>query len=664
MPARTSTTNRAGRTSRVLLLVPILLLFPHLPLAAQADSPSPRAIMGLPDDAAKVMQLSDLCFAYRTVDKDSAELFGQAALRLARKLGFAKGEAQAYNDLAILRIDRSSYAEADSLLHASLALRRQMGDSAGMAAVHNKLGIIYQAQFMLDEALKEDLSALAIYERIGPKAHEATLLNNIGVLQFNLGRLKAALATHQRAVSIRSEVGDSIGVAASLGNMANVEMQMGDTVTAIGHYRQAVSYFRAKGLISELAIQLHNLATLELAMGDVGGAARDHAEALRLRQELGEPKSIASSLIGLGGTRLVQGRMRAAADLLHQGLSLARATNSRSEEMQALLDLAQLHALLDHGDSVFLFHQAYSALKDSVFNADMSQRLAMAETRFEAEKKEREILGQRAAIAELEHESEHRLLWLVTALGGLALVVLGSLLLMQVQRRRAKARRDAAIIREREAGLQGVLEATEKERERIARELHDGIGQQVAGLKFRLEEIGRKASDDQPVAAGSISEALSITGEVGREVRNIAHALMPRALEQMGLATAMGEMLGRSFDPARIGHTFDQFGLDERLTYSTEIGLYRICQELVQNTLKHAGADHVNVQLLRNKGHVVLLYEDNGKGLDGKSGSPDGIGLRNMRERARSLGGSATFGPGRPQGLIATIRIPVEGASI
>lgn len=660
LPPRTRP-RRTARDGAWRALLFLACTGPAGPAFAQSGTAAAQ-VQALPDDTAKVLLLSDLCFAHRRTAPDSAEAFGQAALRLARKLNFPRGEAQACNDLAILRIDRSDFPQADTLLRRSLRLRTLLHDSAGMAAVHNKLGIIHQARLMLEEALEEDLKALAIYERIGPPMHEATLLNNIGILQFNLGRLPAALATHRRAAAIRASIPDSTGLASSYSNMANVEMQMGDTAAAIGHYRQAIAYFREKGMGPERAVSLHNLANIRMARGQLDEAARNYAEALALRTEVGEQKGIASSLIGLGGTRLRQGRLAEAGKLLHQGLALGRKTGSRSEEMQAMLDLARLHAKLDHGDSSFLYHQGYVALKDSVFNADMSTRLAQAEARFEAEKKERRIQAQRAMIAELERQNDHRKLWLVTAMGGLGLAVLGALLLMQVQRRRARARHDAAIIGEREAGLRGVLEATEKERKRIARELHDGIGQQVAGLKFRLEEMAGKAADDQPVRRRALSEAVSIAGDVGREVRGMAHALMPRALEHMGLATAAGEMLDHLFGGTGTTHSFMHHGMQERLPPEMETSLYRIIQELVQNTLKHADARNVHLQLMRSSGNVVLIYEDDGQGLPA-GGEQPGIGLRNIRERIHALHGKFSIGNGQGQGIVATVRVPWRSAA-
>ncbi|MBK7246258.1 MAG: tetratricopeptide repeat protein [Flavobacteriales bacterium] len=652
---------RRHRPLRALVRVSVLAMaLAHWGTAqAQPAAASVPQVLALPDDTAKVLKLSDLCFAYRRTDADSALILGNAALRLAQKLQYRRGEAQACNDIAILHIDRSDFTAADSLLRRSLGLRTQLGDSAGMAAVYNKLGIIYQARFMLEEALEEDLKALQIYERTGPPAHEAAILNNIAILRFNLNRLPDALATHRRAAAIRARIGDGAGLAASHGNMANVEVQLGDTAAAIAHYEEAIAYFREQDQKPELAVQLNNLAGIHLARGQLEEAASGYGEALSIRTQAGERKAIASSLIGLGGTRLRQGRFDEARRMLLNALAMSRAVDARSEQMQALLDLARLHAKLDHGDSSFFYHQHYAALKDSVFTADMSARLAQAETKFETAKKERRILAQRAEIAELEQQGEHRRLWLVTAVGGSALVLVTALLLFQVQRRRARAKHDAALITEREAGLRGVIKATETERTRIARELHDGVGQQLTGLKFRLEELEAKADTEHGSGSSAVSEALAIAGDAGREVRDIAHAMMPRALGDQGLGPATSDMLARVLAGAGITHEFDQFGLQDRLPADVEVGVYRIAQELVQNTMKHAQARQVNLQLLRNNGHLVLLYEDDGKGMDLGAGH-DGIGLRNIRERVRALRGIFTIGNGEVRGIHATLRIPLD----
>lgn len=615
-------------------------------------------MLALPADTTKVLKLSDLCYAYRRADPDSALFFGNAALQLARKLEFKRGEAQACNDLAIIHIDHSDFETADSLLLRSLALRTQLADSAGMAAVHNKRGIIFQARFMLEDALGEDLKALAIYERTGPPAYEAVLLNNIAILQFNLKRLSEALATQRRALAIRERIGDQAGIAASQGNMANIEVQLGDTAAAVAHLNAAIAHFKNQGQMPELAVQLNNLAGINLAQGDYTSAAKRYGQALAIRQASGEKKAIASSLIGLGGTRLRQGQFGKARSLLLKGLAMARSVDARSEQMQAYLELGRLHARQNHGDSTLWYLQQHTALKDSIFSADLNTQLAHAETKFETAKKERQILAQRAEIAELERRSEQRKVWLLTALGGSALVVLLLLLLFQTHKRKVRARQDALVIIEREAGLRGVLEATEVERKRMAAELHDGVGQLLTGLKLRLEGLASNAADGQAMHQGYLHETLDLVDEAGREVRQIAHAMMPKALGELGLVPALADMLERALGGAGIRHNLESTGLHERLAKPVETGVFRIAQELVQNTLKHAQAKLVDVQLLKNNGYLVMIYEDDGKGMVATN-SP-GIGVRNMQERARALHGTFRMENGGHQGMVATLRLPLN----
>lgn len=631
----------------------VLCLMLVLPTWSQTGKAHVDSILAHPDDTAKVLGLSDLCFAYRRVNGDSALLFGERALALAKALRYLRGEAQACNDLAIIHIDRSAYGAADSLLRIALTIRTALHDSAGMGAIHNKLGNSYQSRSMFEQALAENFLALRIFERIGPPAKEGLILNNIANLQNNLRRHADALATQQRALVLFEAIGDTNGLATSWGNMANAHLALGDTSEAERLYTKAAGHFRAKGLRRELGVQLHNLAGVVLARGDGRRATALFSEALAIREAIGEKKAIASSLTGLGRTLMLAGDRQRALPLFRRALHLSREVGARNEEMQALLDLALVHAELDHGDSTYWYHDRYVHLRDSVFNADMSARFTELETRYGTEKKEREILEQRAKIAVLARQAERRRFWLAVAGGGIGVLGFASLLVFQVQRRKARAARDAAVIAEREQGLKALVENTENERRRIAHELHDGVGQQISGLRFRLED----AAGRDP----ALGDLLSIADEAGKEVRDLAHQMMPRALETQGLVPAVRDMLDKALTRPGMSHQFEAFGLDARLPHGIETGVYRIAQELVSNVIRHADASQVNVQLLRNKGHLVLLVEDNGRGMD-PARATDGLGLRGMRDRARVLHGSLTFAAGHERGTVATLRVPLDHA--
>jgi signal transduction histidine kinase len=109
-------------------------------------------------------------------------------------------------------------------------------------------------------------------------------------------------------------------------------------------------------------------------------------------------------------------------------------------------------------------------------------------------------------------------------------------------------------------------------------------------------------------------------------------------------------------------HTFEHFGMEQRLGRAVEVGVYRIAQELLNNVVKHAGARNVQVQLLRNKGHLVLIVEDDGVGFDPAQNS-NGVGMRSLMDRARILHGTLDIQRGATSGTIATLRVPLENGN-
>jgi len=183
--------------------------------------------------------------------------------------------------------------------------------------------------------------------------------------------------------------------------------------------------------------------------------------------------------------------------------------------------------------------------------------------------------------------------------------------------------------------------------------------QSLAALKLGVQNSMNVAglSAEQK---GSFSEHIKNIDTAAEEARNISHQMMPRALTETGLISAFEDMLSKTLKQTDIGYNFEQFGvLNQRFKPSIEIGLYRIAQELVNNILKHSGAKHVDIQLLKTKTHLVLHVEDDGKGFEfDKKGSQNGIGLNNIFSRASSVNGEVNYENGKP-GTIANIRVPL-----
>lgn len=620
----------------------------------------------MPEDTNKVKLLSDLCFYHRTVHSDTALNFGKQALLLAQKLNWEKGIAQAYNDIAIVYIDKNEYDEAITLLHLSLEIRKRLNDELGEAAVYNKLGIIYQERFQLKEALEYNYKALAIYEKLQQKFYLTYVLNNLGVLHFNLREYTKALEMHQRALKLRIEIGDQYGMAASHGNLANVYYESGDSTQAIENWKLAISEFRLMDKPEELAVQLNNLGGLYVTRRQYRLSLPILQEAFEIRSRLNDKKAISSVLISLGEAQMGLKDFKNASSSLHAALSISKEIRTKHEILFAYMKLAKLKTMIAQPDSAYFYMEQYSLLKDSIFDDDLKNQVAEMRTRFETEKKEKELLEAKAVNADLELKKKdadlkasNRTKW-IWGIGFASVAVLFMVLFFEQKRRRAiQAQKDAEIIAEREKGIEAVILATEEERKRIARELHDGIGQQLGGLKLAIQKLHQRISTDLPGEEKTITDLTKIIDDSATEVRSISHQMMPKVLQEIGLVPALEDMLAKSLGHSSIRYEFEVFGIEGRFSEKVEVSLYRICQELINNIVKHSGADQVVVQLFRNKGFLIMMVEDNGKGFDAGA-KREGIGMMNIATRINTINGDVNFEAGPGSGTVATVRVPIS----
>lgn len=324
---------------------------------------------------------------------------------------------------------------------------------------------------------------------------------------------------------------------------------------------------------------------------------------------------------------------------------------------QAYFALSEYYQATDNYKKAHESIQFYTLYSDSIINESVNQTVAEMQTKFDTDKKEQEIekLSQEKVIQELVIQEKNNQI-LITVLG-LILVIIFSVVFYQIYRIKQDRKMSAALIEEQKKGLKAVILATENERQRIAKDLHDGIGQTLSGIKLGLSKFTAELpNDNQP----EYSNILNIVDVACIEVRAISHQMMPKALKENGLVSAIEDMLNKSLAISKVEYSFNQIGIDEgRFDEALEIGLFRITQELVNNIIKHSGATKVDVQISKTKKHLVLLVEDNGKGFkfDEKR---DGIGLMNMKSRANTFNGEVNYETGLNKGTVATIRVPLH----
>jgi signal transduction histidine kinase len=275
-----------------------------------------------------------------------------------------------------------------------------------------------------------------------------------------------------------------------------------------------------------------------------------------------------------------------------------------------------MYALQHELDSAFENMKLYISTKDSVYDKRLEQQIIDVQTRYETEKMEQDInlLKNQNELAELnlkQKRTENLILIL------LVVIIIGASVFTYFRYKlKQKAALDAAIIQQNEQRIKAVLDAQEAERRRIARELHDSVGQKLAGLKLNWLGITTNEIDSETESFNKLS---ALIDETAGEVRNISHQMLPKELEQFGLVTAIDGLLQNSFNKTGVQVSFDSFGVESRLSYDIELAIYRTLQELIANILKHADATEVHIELLKRKERIILIVEDNGKGFDFQS---------------------------------------------
>ncbi len=210
--------------------------------------------------------------------------------------------------------------------------------------------------------------------------------------------------------------------------------------------------------------------------------------------------------------------------------------------------------------------------------------------------------------------------------------------------------------------LHATLEGQEQERRRIAQEIHDGLGPLFSSLTLHIESLEEIIEEKTPEFIFQCSILRELSKTIAQDIRAISHDLMPSAVEDFGVVTALENLCETTNEVAKSEISFYAVNLEKRLNENIELGLYRIGQELLNNALKYAKAESIILQLIKHEDSVVLMVEDDGEGFDKQKikQKKKGIGWRNINTRTKSLGGYFTIDSQIGEGVLATVEIPLN----
>ena len=290
------------------------------------------------------------------------------------------------------------------------------------------------------------------------------------------------------------------------------------------------------------------------------------------------------------------------------------------------------------------YQKSLKEISDSLFTVDQNKQLAKIQMLYETEKKEKLIVKQDRDIIALEANKEevemqrNYLIW-----SGLLLLILAFIAFKFYQIR--KERNDKVEFTE------ALLYAQEEERKRIARDLHDGVGQSLLLMKRQLKENHSVTLENR----GMISDTLE-------EIRAISRDLHPFQLEQFGLTSAIENAFENVEQSTGLFISKEVDNIDDGLSAKAQIHVFRVVQEAMNNIVKHAEATAAKLVLQSNADKVIISIQDNGKGFDHGYATEmsKSLGLRTMYERVSAVGGKLIFAKNQDKGTFIKIIIPKD----
>jgi signal transduction histidine kinase len=265
--------------------------------------------------------------------------------------------------------------------------------------------------------------------------------------------------------------------------------------------------------------------------------------------------------------------------------------------------------------------------------------ISQMEMKYQFAEHQKKLAEQQLAISNKDNKIKTQRLWIVGSLAGSLLIILSGL---HLRRQAFHKQRIAALKMQQEKEmllLQAMIEGEEKERKRLAHELHDGLGGLLGTIRMQLGTT--LESQNQNTESGEYRDILELLEGAYDELRKTAHNLMPETLQQEGLGFATRIFCDRVRRANTLEIHYETVGEIPRLRPILELGLYRIIQELVHNIVKHAKASEALVQLAINGDCLIITVEDNGIGIQETpyKSEKTGIGLSSIQERITKMGG-------------------------
>ncbi len=598
------------------------------------------------------------------IDNDSAYSLAEEALTEANQFDYKLGKAYALVRLASINNLQGKNDSAIHFAQEARAIRIQEGDLSGAIGVCYILAYAFEETGNVDSAFAVLYDAKRMIDAAGDSSDLVDVLLELGNLNASYKEAEEALELYVEAGELAKRIDYQAGQATANSNRGRAAFAARRFEEAIGFYLDAQEYYLKEQDQVALALNYNNLALAHSHLEHYQMATLLFNNAIQLFKDLGMNAEQANSYFNLGSMYNNRRMPDSAIFFLNKSKFMSHVIGD-------IMLLAKSHEFLAdayvmNGDYLLAYENQVQSnrLQDSVLSIEKVKSISDMQTKYETEKKEQKIV---LLDAQNKTKSAQRNVLLVGSLL-LLLIILASSIYWRQKNKLAKKNKEIAeqkiesLLDEQEIKTyDAMLAGQEEERLRIATDLHDRLGSMLSTIKLLFSSLEEKIDLAQEESKKQADRAGNLIDDACVEVRRISHNLGSGMVANFGLIAALDNLCSSIQSSGKISCEFIPYGDFKGLPLQTEVEIYRMIQEGINNSLKHSQAENLSLQINRLSDEININLSDDGIGFDkSKVNLKGGMGLGSLQTRADKIKANLIIDSKIGSGTNILIEIPLS----
>lgn len=542
-----------------------------------------------------------------------------------------------------------------------------------IATKYKATSLMYNSEYY--KALLTFFECLKLNKGNQNKKLTGQVLNNIGLVYESIGDADNAILYAKKAIAYKKGLNDSVSLARTYGNLGDAFLNKRMIDSAIIYEKHSYRIF----------FLFHQDKDMSISLGDIGNMYREKGMLDSSVSYLLRAYNLSQKLTTVENNVQIEDYLAESYFFKHdlkntwKYLSLAMPFIPQITDTEVLHDhyslMYQYFKQTGNTAQAFSYLEKLNAVNDSIFKEKINIQNEKVASEYEYKQKKLQdslVFQSHLNASEMKATASRNKLYvsLLLLLFAILLAVAWYSRSKLLEKKNLMAHQNYALQEQKIKELenekqifasQGVLKGQEEERSRLAKDLHDGLGGLLSGVKHSIINM----KENIVISSGHIEgfeKSLNMIDTAMKELRRVAQNMMPEALAKFGLEEALKDYCASS-STSSLQVIFQSFGSNTQIDSAAEIIIYRIIQELVNNALKHSNATQVMVQVVKGDGWITLSVEDNGKGFDvNELKESTGAGWSNIKSRVDYLKGNIDLKSQSGTGTSVNIEIKIPQA--